>query len=116
MNRIKQLRKHKNLSQNELAKILNVHQTAISQWETGKTHPDMAQAIQMANYFSVSVDYILGRNEEPHPESTKSDAGIWHIAKDRDNIIQQYPPEAIEEIEKFFDYIEYKYLRDTKGK
>jgi transcriptional regulator with XRE-family HTH domain len=64
MNNIRTLRAEQNLSQSELAKQVHVHQTAVSQWESGKTNPDMQQAIVLANFFNVSVDYILGRNAE----------------------------------------------------
>lgn len=58
---IKKLRKEKNLSQNQLAKILNVHQTAISQWENKRTRPDQEVLQLIASYFDVSVDYLLGK-------------------------------------------------------
>ena len=49
MNRIYELRKQNGLSQQKLAEILNVHQTAVSQWEKGRTNPDMSilQAIRV---------------------------------------------------------------------
>lgn len=60
MNRIKQLRKEKNISQGKLAKILNVHQTAVSQWEQGRTTPDSQLLPAIASFFNVSTDYLLG--------------------------------------------------------
>ena len=48
MNRIKQLRKEKGISQVKLAETLGVHQTAISQWETGRTNPDLDTAKKLA--------------------------------------------------------------------
>lgn len=62
--KLKQLRKEKNLSQVEMANILNVHQTAVSQWEQGRTTPDMQTLIKIADYFQVTVDYLLGKNSE----------------------------------------------------
>ncbi|GHU36227.1 hypothetical protein FACS1894105_06220 [Clostridia bacterium] len=64
MNNIKVLRAEKNLSQDELAKQVHVHQTAVSQWENGKTNPDMQQAESLAKYFDVSLDYLLGLSTE----------------------------------------------------
>lgn len=61
MNKIRELRKIANLSQIELAEHVNVHQTAISQWETGKTFPDMSTAQLLADTFGVSIDSLLGR-------------------------------------------------------
>ena len=64
MNRVKELRKKSGYSQQKLAKILNVHQTAISQWETERTSPDIDIASKMAAVFGVSLDYLLGREEQ----------------------------------------------------
>ena len=74
MNRIQKLRKDKGLMQLELAKIINVHQTAISQWETGKTNPDMATLRLLAEYFDVTTDYLLGRSDDSSPMGTKKDS------------------------------------------
>ena len=60
MNRIKSLRQEKGLSQQDLAKLLFVNQTAVSQWEREKTNPSTDTAIALANIFNVSVDYLLG--------------------------------------------------------
>ena len=61
MNRIKELRKIYNISQRKLAEIVNVTQTSVSQWETGKTYPDIEMLGCLADTFRVSVDCILGR-------------------------------------------------------
>lgn len=60
MNRIQELRKRFRYSQQKLANYLNVHQTAISQWETGRTSPDISVATTMAQLFNVSLEYLLG--------------------------------------------------------
>lgn len=60
---IKKLRKEQGLSQRELAKALNVHQTAVSQWENKRTRPDQEVLQNMALLFNVSVDYLLGINK-----------------------------------------------------
>lgn len=64
MNRVKELRTEHKISQQKLASILNVHQTAISQWETGRTSPDISIATEMAKLFDVSLEYLLGIEEE----------------------------------------------------
>ena len=69
MNRVKELRKENGFSQMKLAKALNVHQTAISQWETGRTSPDIEVAKDMAKLFNVSLEYLLGISDaETIPE------------------------------------------------
>ena len=60
MNNIKQLRRQARLSQLELAQLCGVHQTAISQWENGKTNPDMETLMLLSGIFNASIDTILG--------------------------------------------------------
>lgn len=72
MNRVKELRKEHKISQQKLADILNVHQTAISQWETGRTSPDISIATEMAKLFNVSLEYLLGIEEGASQESIPS--------------------------------------------
>lgn len=73
MNRIKELRQEKGLSQQDLAKLLYVNQTAVSQWERNRTNPSTDTAIALANIFDVSVDYLLGcENVEPSVPAASS--------------------------------------------
>ena len=60
MNKYRQLRKERNLSQANLAERLGVSQTAVSQWETDKNHPDINTIKQLADIYSVTTDYLLG--------------------------------------------------------
>ncbi len=63
MNIIRELRIRRDLSQFELAKICGVHQTAISQWENGRTSPDAEMLSFLSDYFNVSVDLLLGKSK-----------------------------------------------------
>ncbi|MBQ9081697.1 MAG: helix-turn-helix transcriptional regulator [Clostridia bacterium] len=58
--RLKSLRKEKNLGQNALAKAINVSNASISYWETGKQEPCAEALFKLAVFFNVSADYILG--------------------------------------------------------
>ena len=60
MNRIKELRKRDNVKQADLAKSVNVSQAALSGYETGKYEADTDTYRRIANYFDVSLDYLLG--------------------------------------------------------
>lgn len=59
--RLKQLRKERKISQLQLAFELNVSQNTISRYETGEREPGIAELIKMADFFNVSVDYLLER-------------------------------------------------------
>lgn len=73
--RLKELRKQAKLSQTELAKIFNVAQNTLSNWENGNRMIDMTTAIEIAKFFNVSVDYLLGRDETP--VSSPQSSGTW---------------------------------------
>lgn len=70
MNRYKQLRKERGLTQRELAKALNVEQTTVSKWENEITIPDVTTLGIISKFFNVSIDYLLGNeNEKPKPNT-----------------------------------------------
>lgn len=63
--RLKEIRKAKGISQLKLATDLNTNQNTISRYETGEREPGIAELIRIADYFNISVDYLLGRTENP---------------------------------------------------
>lgn len=64
--RLKELRNKKSgLTQAKLAEVMNVSQQAVGLWERGKNMPSHELVAQLASYFNVSVDYLLGRTDEP---------------------------------------------------
>ena len=63
--RLKELRKSRKISQIKLAMDLNLNQNSISRYETGEREADYATLIALADYFDVSIDYLLGRTENP---------------------------------------------------
>lgn len=60
MNNIRYLRKQAGLSQVELAEICGVHQTAVSQWEQGRTNPDTDTLVALSEVFHTSLGAVLG--------------------------------------------------------
>lgn len=63
--RLKFLRKQKHMSQLSLAMKLNLTQNSISRYETGEREPDLNTLIRIADYFNVSIDYLLERTDNP---------------------------------------------------
>ena len=61
--RLKKLRKERNVSQLKLALDLNMNQNTISRYENMEREADYETLIKFANYFNVSLDYLLGRTE-----------------------------------------------------
>ena len=68
MNIIRELRKKEGLSQQELASLCRVHQTAVSQWENGRTAPDLESLKRLSDIFGVSVEKLIGA-ETPADEN-----------------------------------------------
>ena len=66
---IAKLRKEKNITQEELAKNLDVSAQAVSKWENGGA-PDLELLPRIADYFGVSIDHIFGRAQ------TKTESGF----------------------------------------
>lgn len=64
--RLKQLRKNKGISQLKLAMDLNMNQNSISRYENGIREADYATLIKFADYFKVSIDYLLERTDNPN--------------------------------------------------
>lgn len=63
--RLKEIRKAKGVSQLKLAIDLNTNQNTISRYETGEREPGISELIKIADYFNISVDYLLERTENP---------------------------------------------------
>ena len=59
--RLLELRKEKGISQARLAQDLQVSYAVICYWETNRSEPTAPNLVKIANYFDVSVDYLLGR-------------------------------------------------------
>jgi len=63
--RFKKMRKKKGLTQKELANKFNSDETAISKYENDHSTPDIKRIQEYADFFNVSVDYLLGRTDNP---------------------------------------------------
>ncbi|WP_445448383.1 helix-turn-helix domain-containing protein [Enterococcus faecalis] len=65
--RIRNLREDKDLSQEQLAKLLNVSQTTYSRYETGNLDIPSQSLIKLAQYYSTSIDYLLNLTDKKIP-------------------------------------------------
>lgn len=79
MNRICELRKKNGYTQKRLAEVLQIDQSAISYWESGRAYPDTQKQITLANLFQVSIDYMLGRDVPEGTPPTFSAAGTFSV-------------------------------------
>ena len=63
--RLRDLRLQRHMTQTRLAIELNMEQNSISRYERGEREADYRTLIQLADYFGVSIDYLLGRTDQP---------------------------------------------------
>ena len=63
--RLKEIRKKKGISQLKLALDLNMNQNSISRYENGEREADYLTLIKFADYFDISIDYLLERTDNP---------------------------------------------------
>lgn len=63
--RLKQLRLERNIMQKDLAELLNVTTRAMRNYEQGLHEPCYDALIALADYFDVSLDYLVGRSDNP---------------------------------------------------
>lgn len=62
---LKELRKSRNITQKQLAKDIGASERGIQQYELGERKPTYDMLIALADYFDVSLDYLVGRSDDP---------------------------------------------------
>ena len=71
--RLRELRKSNNVSQQKLSKYLNFGYTAIANYESGRNQPSLDTVKKIAQYFDVTVDYLIGASDYPRSEKDITD-------------------------------------------
>lgn len=64
MNRIRELRTERKLTQEDIGNLLNVSARSVGFYESGERDPDTKSLIKLANYFNVTVDYLIGESND----------------------------------------------------
>lgn len=69
-NRLRDLREDRDLKQKDISLLLQIHQTTYSDYELGKLNIPIATLHSLADFYDVSIDYLLGRTnrKEPYPK------------------------------------------------
>lgn len=69
-NRLRDLREDKDLKQKDLAEFLKIHQTTYSDYELGRLNVPVTVLHALADFYNVSIDYLLGRTstKTPYPK------------------------------------------------
>ena len=110
--KLRDLRQAKQVDQETVAKILNISRSTYTKYETGHSKPNHESLVILANYFDVSVDYLLGNNKTASNTLSKDDALITKdkLPKELQDLDVRYlklakkmqlddiPPETIEKM------------------
>jgi transcriptional regulator with XRE-family HTH domain len=83
--RLKMLRESRSLSQDEFASKFSLAQTTIGMYERGLREPNIERLNQFATFFNVSLDYLVGRTDNPAKEykpSTRELLDMLHLSDD----------------------------------
>lgn len=107
-NRLKELRINNGLKQSDLLKKFNLSSARYSQYENNKRVPDYELLIKFADFYSVSIDYLLGRTNVIKPE--KIDENDL-LAK-----LNTADSETKASVEQFLNYLLYEKERKNKEK
>lgn len=108
--RLRQLRIDKELTQEELANQFGLHKTRISQYELNKRQADDELKKKFAEYFDVSVDYLIGNTDiKESAEKLLKDKSTTIALHNDNGIDDELPEEARREIEDFIEYVKHKY-------
>lgn len=86
---LKRLREENKISQQKLANELKVSQSTVGMWENGKNKPEFDTLIKIADYFNVSVDYLLGKSEN---KNKPADENISELDKELIKIMSKLTP------------------------
>ena len=105
MDRLKELRRNKNLSQKDFAETFHVSQNTVSQWENGTRKPSYDTTEQIANFFDVTMDYLVGRNSADLSKLDNLEFALYGKVKEFDD----------ETKTKLLEYVEFLESK-TQGK
>ena len=110
--RIRKLRRERGLSQLELAGHLNISNTTLSQYESGKRIPGDEIKIKIAGFFNVSIDYLLGCSDVRSPKPEKSplpnNAPRIYDGLEKSGL----PEEDIKKVKEYIELLKQKYNPD----
>ncbi|EMI10403.1 helix-turn-helix transcriptional regulator [Anoxybacillus gonensis] len=127
--RLRFLRKRRNLTQKDLADRFNVGESTIGMYERDEREPSFEFVKQLADFFNVTTDYLLGRTDDPNPPGSDNEElgtlarinqlikeygieqmGFFDIEK-----WKQLSEEEIEEIVKHFEWVVHKAREKNKS-
>ena len=92
--KIKKLRESKDITQEDLAKLLTVDRSTVGKWENDSSKPDYEKLLKIAVYFNVSTDFLLGAIDKAQQDERIAQAigndeellAFWKVLKEREDL------------------------------
>ena len=105
--RLKQLRESLDMTQDELAKKLNLTQSTIAYYENGKKMPTLENAIIITNLFNTSLDYLVGVTDSRTDEKVKENEDLYcsNILLDDTRDLSY---ESLRDLKKFIEFLKFR--------
>ncbi|GAA0054123.1 helix-turn-helix domain-containing protein [Streptococcus canis] len=98
--RLKELRKNKNLTQKDMANHFGTSQPSYQAWESGKRTPNSESLDKIASFFNVSTDYLLGNTEIKNPNKINLSEFEILFRKTSDNLTDKEKIELEHDLKK----------------
>ena len=111
MNRLKEARKAKGMTQIQVSSLIGLSQNGYSDWETGRNRIDDASLQRLSEIFDVSIDYLLGLSDIKKPPVSEDDERLKEVlanvdAKTREAIelLDQLTPDNLERAKEYIRF------------
>ena len=88
--RLRMLRKQRHMTQEDVAEVLNLHRTSYTKYETDQSAPDQACLKKLAGLFEVTVDYLLGQNDEDPVAFLQDNATVVALSPEEMELVSSY--------------------------
>lgn len=113
--RLKQLRESKKLSQRDLAKILKLSPSTVAMYEVNQRSPDKETLSVIADFFNVSVDYLLGRDNNVPPPNQKPKK-LYDVIARAEDLPEENLDQVVDALEALIKHHEEKMKNKRKTK
>jgi len=107
MNKLKQLREERRLTQEKLSNAVGIDRTTISKVESGERELTLDHLQRLSKYFEVSYDYLLGKSQERKNKYTVTEVSNSGITKVQMEFLKRIEDLNVKDMEQVFDYIDF---------
>lgn len=114
MNRVKQLREEKHITQEKLAKAVGIDRTTISKVESGERELTLDHLQRISKFFDVSFDYVLGTSNDRKIKVQVIDIQPDGVTKTQMEFLKKIEELDVKDIEQVMDYIDFLKSKERK--